>query len=191
MTATEWKERGKAAAETVELTLPSGMVVQARRPGPLALAGWERLPFGLVADAIAGTMVTPGAMNETQVGMAAEFMREVLVYCVVSPRISMEARGEDEIHPRDIPEQDWLYVVMWALRVGEVDALRTFRAGRTDGSGVPDGEDVGHAAERAAGDRGPGDGAGVRPGGDGVDACADGSGGGNAGGNGPVLVRTF
>ena len=168
--AEAWREKARAAAvaEAVELTLPSGVVVKARRPDPMQLAAWNRLPFSLVTAVLEGQADAEPASASTIVE-TAEFMREILVACVVDPMITMTPAGPHEIHPREIPQADWLFVVAWALRVGEVDALRTFRRGGTGDGAGGGGEDVGRAAERAAGDRGSGGSASARSGADGAD----------------------
>jgi hypothetical protein len=135
----------------------------------MQLAAWDRLPFSLVGAVLEGT--GEPATSETIVE-TAEFMREILVTCVMEPRITMTPAGPEEIHPREIPQADWLYIVAWALRVGEVDALRPFRGGGTNGGGSGDGETVAGAAERGAGVGGPGSGAGAGPGGECVDQRA-------------------
>jgi hypothetical protein len=59
-----------------------------------------------------------GASELTQGEQAAEiagFMRDLLLFCCVAPRVSLTP-GEDEIHPRDIPLEDWTFIVRWAMR---------------------------------------------------------------------------
>ncbi len=140
--ATEWKDKARAAAqsEAVELELPSGMKILARRPDPLQLAAWGRLPMNLAAAAASGE----GAAKVTneQAAELAGFLRDLLVYCCVDPRVSLDPSGPDEIHPREIPQQDWTFVINWALRVGEAQKLEPFRGERPDAGGDSGGEAV-------------------------------------------------
>jgi hypothetical protein len=161
MTASEWKEKGRAGAEVVELTLPSGMVIRARRPGALQYAAWDRLPLMLAAAAEKGAADI--AVAEAQ--EIAGFLRELLVYCCLEPRVSMTP-AEGEIHPREIPEADWMFIVSWAMRLKEVEELRPFRGERADGGGGDDGEAVFAETVRSIADRRRSAGIGVRPGGD-------------------------
>ncbi len=138
--ASEWKEKAREAArvETVELALPSGMVILARRPGLLQLAGWDRMPLGLAGAAAGGPAEQVSA--EKAIELAA-FLRDLLVYVCVDPRVSLTP-GEDEIHPKDIPQQDWTYILNWAMRVEEARSLEGFRRQRADAGGGGDGEAV-------------------------------------------------
>jgi hypothetical protein len=114
--ASEWKRAALRAAEAVELQLPSGVTIRARRPDPLQLAMWGRLPFSLTRAAVGADV----AAEPTEVEQAVElarFMRDLLLFCCVAPRVSLTPAGEDEIHPRDIPLEDWTFIVRWAMRV--------------------------------------------------------------------------
>lgn len=166
MTAKEWKAKALAAAEknAIELTLPSGMVIQARRPDPVQFAAWDRLPL-LLAAAAEGGSTAVAMMTGEQVQETAHFMRDLLIYCCLAPRVSLTP-GEDEIHPREIPQEDWTFIMSWAMRTPEAETLRPFRPERSDGGAGDDREGVRAAAVDTAGDRGSGDGAGVRPGSD-------------------------
>ena len=167
MNAKDWKRRGQAAG-VVELPLPSGMVIKARRPNPLQYAEWNRLPLMLAAAAENG----PAAVSAEQAQEIAGFMRELVVYCCVEPRVSETAAAdsEDEIQPKDLPEEDWTFIVGWAMRLREAKALSTFRGKRTNDGAGSDGEAVFVQAVDVDGDRGSGAGAGVRPVGDGTGA---------------------
>ncbi len=160
-TASEWRQRGRAEA-AVELTLPSGITIKARRPGPLEFAEWDKLPLILSAlDKNAAALSAQEAME------VAAFWKQVLVWCCVEPRVSETAApdAEDEIHPRDLPEGDWTFIVAWAMRLQEAAAVGPFRRVGTDDRGDSDGEAVFAETKRADGNPGPGDGAGLRPGG--------------------------
>jgi hypothetical protein len=165
VTASEWKGHAAraAAAEAVELTLPSGMTIKARRPSPLQVAMWGHLPLGLAAAAAPGS----GALSSEDVRAGIELSRRLLEYCCVDPRVSLAPQGEHEIHPSDIPLTDTLFILRWARGEEDAEQLRTFRGGADDGGPGGDGGAVRTAAERAAGNRGADAGAGVRPGGGG------------------------
>jgi hypothetical protein len=158
MTAKDWKAKSEVAADVVELPLPSGMVISARRPGPMQLAAWDRLPL-LLMDG------DGGGLSNVEVLETAAFMRELLIYCCVAPRVSMTP-SENEIAPRDIAEADWLYIVRWAMRMEEAAAVRRFRGQRADGGGDRGSEAVFVQTVGVDGDCGSSDGTGVRPGGD-------------------------
>lgn len=154
MNARDWERKALEAAEVVDLALPSGMVIRARRPGPVQLAAWGLLPFGLAAAA-AGVDAAEKARS-VDVEKTFAQMRDLLVYCCVAPRVSLEPAGEEEIHPRAIPERDWTFIVRWALRAEETAALRSFRRERADGGDCGDSEGIRAAAEHARGAVGPG-----------------------------------
>ena len=164
MNANEWRAKGRAAEEVVDLPLPSGMEIRARRPDPLQFALWDRLPLMLAV--LEGAKDAATAAEEDLVGLA-DFMREVLVYCCVEPRISEMAapNSQDEIKPREIHGKDLLFILAWAMRTKEAVAVRPFRTGRDVRGAGGDGENVLVQTVGAAGDRGSGPGAGGGPGG--------------------------
>jgi hypothetical protein len=139
--AEEWRARAKEAAqiEAVELRLPSGAKILARRPDAMQFAAWGRLPMSL-----AGAVSGEGAARVTneQVAEMAGFLRDLLIYCCADPCVSLDPSGPDEIHPREIPQEDWTYIVNWALRVKEARALEGIRGGRSDARASGDGEAV-------------------------------------------------
>lgn len=123
----EWRTLGQKAAEAEaeELKLPSGMVIRARRPGPAFLAQFARLPLTLTAKV---NEDRPDAADEPagQLSNFAEFLREILLYCVVEPGISTTP-GPGQIHPREIPNADCEFIIGWALRREEAASLEAFR----------------------------------------------------------------
>lgn len=139
--ASEWREKAKAAQEqeAVELTLPSGAKVLAQRPGMPWLASRNKLPAGL-ASAASGAEAD--ALTAERIIEHAAFMRELLIYVCVDPRITLDPAGPDEIHPQEIPQADWLYLANWAMRVEEGRALEGFRGQRADAGRGGDGEGV-------------------------------------------------
>jgi hypothetical protein len=159
--ANQWREKARAAALAAaeELRLPSGAVILARRPDPVQLAAWGRLPM-LLANAAHGQEPAARVSTEEMAEIAGLY-RDLLSYCCVEPRISTDPKGDDEIHPREIPEGDWTFIIHWALRVPEARALESFRGGRSDDGDRGDGQGVRAAAVEPAGDSGPGSGAGL------------------------------
>jgi len=140
-TASEWKEKAAQAARqgAVELDLPSGMKILARRPAPGDMAVWGGLPFSLAVAAAKKT--DPATVSNQDVLDMIAFNRDLLVYCVLEPRISLSP-GPEEIHPRDIPFEDWQFIVHWAMRVEEARNLESFRGRRSDGGDSGDGQSV-------------------------------------------------
>jgi hypothetical protein len=174
VTAKEWREKAAIAAEAegVPLELPSGMTILARRPDPVQVAMWGQLPLSLAASVAENTGKNAGATQLTAEERMASITlaRDMLVYCCVKPRIYTGKNAcatEEEIHPREIPLADVMYLLRWARREEETEKLRPFRVRTADGGGDGGGEAVRLAAIGADGDRGPGGGAGVRPGGHG------------------------
>src|SRR5579864_280387 len=145
MTASDWRDRARAAAieEAQDLELPSGMVIQARRPDPGHLLMWQRLPLGLSQKAFGPDgedTRTEEEKREQGLAMIAT-SRDILIYCCVEPRISLNP-GPDEIHPRDVPLKDALFILRWAMRRQEAGALESFREKRANDSPGSDGQAV-------------------------------------------------
>ena len=168
MNAAEWKAKGLAAAlaAAVELELPSGAVVKARRPAPEELAVMGLLPMGLVGEASGGAD-TP-EVDTSRAAAMVDAMRNLLVWAVLEPRISM-APGPGEIHPRDIAGEDWRFILRWAMRSPEVEGLRRFRGRGADAGDCGDGEDFRSVAQHLAAGGRSGSSAGVGHGGGGSD----------------------
>lgn len=154
--ASEWAERGRerAPAEAEELELPSGAKIMARRPDAAQLAVWGRMPLQLASAVVQQQSL--GTLSGDQVIEMMQFQRDLLLYCCVNPRISMDPKGEDEIHPKDIPQEDWQFITRWAMRFEEGRKLEGFRGERPGDRVGGGGEDVGSAAVVDAGDSGPG-----------------------------------
>lgn len=146
MTLQEWRERRAAASaeEAVKLTLPSGLEIKARRPSPLQYAMWERLPLELAR--MAGEPDAAAAMSDEDAVELARRTRELIEWCWVAPRLG------SEIQPREIPDEDLNFVLGWAMRLREVDALRSFRGQRENGDRGNSGEGVRAAAVGSARD---------------------------------------
>jgi len=67
-----------------------------------------------------------GNVSDEQAVQLAEFLRDLLVFCCVDPKVP------EEMNPREIPEADWTFILNWALRVEEARALEGFRRQRAD-----------------------------------------------------------
>jgi hypothetical protein len=160
MTANQWREKTREAAAAVELALPSGMTIRARRPDALQFAEWKMLPLALARAAELG----PANVSDEEATEIAGLMRELLIYCCLEPAVSLTP-GENGIHPREIPDTDWMFIVAWAMRLREADTLRPFRRERKTATAARDSQAVFVQTVGAAGDRGSGAGTGVRPGG--------------------------
>lgn len=140
--AQEWRDKAAEAArrEAVDLTLPSGMVILARRPSVAEVAMWGGLPLSLAAAAQQGKGAPePSAQEVLDV---FEFARTVLLATVIEPRISLAPSGPDEIHPREISGPDLDFILAWAQRAEEARNLESFRGQRSDAGGGGGSEDV-------------------------------------------------
>jgi len=169
--AEKWAARGReiAAEQAVDLLLPSGVVVKARRPGPALLASWGRLPLSLAGRVaqVAGADAGADAVSDSQVSETMGFLRSVLEYCVVSPRIRVNP-GAGEIHPAAVPDVDVDFLAVWAVRGDEAKSLETFRQYYAVRGAGGDGADVRAAAVGVAGNSGSGSRTGGGSGGGGV-----------------------
>lgn len=156
--------RGIAESAAEDLTLPSGMVIRARRPAPLEIAMWGSLPLALTAEVQQVDGEKPKPSTETILANI-ELSRQLLVFAFVNPRISQHPVGDDEIQPSEIPGDDAAYVIRWAMHREEADGLRRFRPVGEFPSSRDHGEDVRPETIGAFGDSGSSTGAGDRPGG--------------------------
>ncbi len=157
-TSSQWRAlaRKAALAGAQDLELPSGMRILARRPDVVQLAMWQRLPVSLAAAA-AGETPKQEAMRVADV---AAVCRQILEYCCVQPRISLDPQGPEEIHPADIPDEDTEFILSWALRRQEAESLAAFRRRRADAGPGGDSAMLSRAPVGADGDRGPSAGSG-------------------------------
>jgi hypothetical protein len=144
--------------EAVELEMPSGVTILARRPDPLQIAMWGELPLGLVP--VDGEAEKPDVTREQVLGWI-RLARDIVEYCCLKPRVTMKPAGPDEIHPSAIGDEDLKFILRWARREEAQDGLRTFRGEQKCDRAGSGGRDVGAAAERDAGDRRAGDSAGA------------------------------
>jgi hypothetical protein len=103
--------------ELTKLKLPSGAEILARKPTALLLGS---LGLGLDMASKGRGDAPGGSLTDDGVKDLAEAMGVVLRVCYVSPRLSLEPSGPDEIHPSQIANEDCLFVLRWAL--GKSDA---------------------------------------------------------------------
>ena len=161
MTAKEWREKTRAAAAGEELALPSGMTIRARRPDPAQFVQWDMLPMTMARAVEVG----PANLTDEEARRAMDLMRELLVWCCLDPRVSLDPRDESEIHPREIADADLWFIIGWAMRLQEAEKFRPFRRERQDLRAAGGGEAVLLQTVEPTGDGGPVPGAAVRPGG--------------------------
>jgi hypothetical protein len=103
--------------EPTKLKLPSGAEITARKPTALLLGS---LGLGLDMASKGRGDAPGGSLTDDGVKDLAEAMGVVLRVCYVSPRLSLEPSGPDEIHPNQITNEDCLFVLRWALGASEV-----------------------------------------------------------------------
>lgn len=131
-TASAWRQKARAfeakqlqARPTVPLTLPSGAVVEVARVPLDAYVATGRLPNNLVRQFLAAnpdeveteevardlTKNDPKAALET-----LQAVREIVMACVVRPRIVMdEPQSDEEIALREIPREDFYAIYQFAI----------------------------------------------------------------------------
>ncbi len=172
MSASDWIRVTAADAlrNAVDLKLPTGMVIKARRPESMQLASWGLLPSGLASVVIGDSSARPDA--ETMLAFMSG-VRDLLIYCCLYPRVTLTPQSDDEIHPRQISDKDLMFLLSWAMRKDEAGHLESFRNQRSNDRPSDNGAEIQPAAEPVVGDSGPGVGAEFRPGGgDGAETVA-------------------
>jgi hypothetical protein len=84
----------------------------------------------LPADALAAKIKGSDVLD------TLKFMRDVVQFCAVKPRISLNPQNDDEIAPEEIELNDFEFIYFWAMAGGdEGKALATFRTKR-DGNAL-------------------------------------------------------
>jgi len=156
--ADDWRARARQSAidEAEDLALPSGITIRARRPDALQLATWGRLPLtlaALVSNSGAGPRPAsdpdaPPEISDADALDAMAFVRDLLLTCCIDPRVTLTPQSDNEIHPRDIPQKDWVFLVAWAMRWTEASALKPFPIDRPGPGPGSHSQDVGHPTER-------------------------------------------
>jgi hypothetical protein len=153
---------------TAEITLPSGLTVTVRRP-PLQvwmMAG--RIPQSFVKQILEGKGETPEELSPEDTMASIAFVRDAILYGVVSPRLVVGANpnSETELDPSELDPEDFLFLSRWimtlspdvpvATKGGEVslESLNRFRRKRPGGGFVDagiDSEQVREESEPTAG----------------------------------------
>jgi hypothetical protein len=72
--------------------------------------------LALVSQSADGEHVQGAELSAAEVKALAKAMIYTLKLTMVSPRLSVEPNGPDEISPKDLPLEDAQFVVSWALR---------------------------------------------------------------------------
>ena len=102
---------GLDAGQVVELTLPSGRKIMARRPAPSQLFSW-----GIAVHRLNVFGEPPGQpLTTPQVETLAPLVFELLSFVYVKPRLSLLPGGNDEISLADLPADDCSFMIRWAL----------------------------------------------------------------------------
>lgn len=112
-----------APARTVALRLPSGAVVEARRPPLDAWIASGKLPQALTQASLAAAGEEAAATNAAPAGEdnALEIvngfiaMGKLVAETVVNPRIVLESPGPGEILAAAIPDQDFAFLMHWII----------------------------------------------------------------------------
>lgn len=106
------------------LPLPSGRTILVTRPPLAQWYSFGQLPESLSSLALKSVGHKPAEIDQvtvanelmkdpTQIRGLAQFVRQILEYAVVSPRVKEFASGQGEIHPSKIPPQDLQFILEW------------------------------------------------------------------------------
>ena len=130
--------RKKEETEKVfDVTLPSGFVWKLRAPAlnQFILAG--KLPAALTAKMVEITAQAEGTTEEVGAQIMArltpaeivqnlEFNRDLVIYCAVEPKISLNPQDENEIGLTDILPEDFEFLMNWVggKRAESLDSFR-------------------------------------------------------------------
>lgn len=122
-----------------DVTLPSGAVWKLKEPPiqQFVLAG--KVPASLAAKLAKSASKSGGNLasaKETAIqDLSANdlldslaFGRDLLLYCAVSPKISLDPKEDDEIAPEEIHPDDFTFLINWVMKGGNSgDGLSNFR----------------------------------------------------------------
>jgi len=145
MNASDYKKLASAKRteiETFDVEVPSGAVWKLREPPiqQFVLAG--KLPATLVtkmaeaAQKAANNGDLEAAKKEFFETLTHEdiltnlaFGRDLLLYCAVEPKITLDGTDSDEtIKPEEILPDDFMFLISWCMKGGKSgDSLNTFR----------------------------------------------------------------
>lgn len=114
--ASDFKKRRQSQQQVVELTLPSGLSISAKRPHPTWFLYHSSLPRTVIQSE-----PSSGFQSVEDVQNLSQWIRALLEEVMVSPKIRLNPT-EDEISPSDIDDADLQHIIQWAMgEVKEVD----------------------------------------------------------------------
>lgn len=172
MKASDYRQlQSKKPTATANVTLPSGAVFVLRRPPLDAWTKAGRVPDFFIRLSLEAGQGDAAAVTDSlstdEIMSSLKFMREVLLYSVVEPKLKAGAtEGDDELDPADIDAEDVEFLTGYILFKGcpdipvatkegqvSVTSLGNFRQKQPGGVSVgaePDGEADGQASVKAA-----------------------------------------
>ncbi len=118
-TPSDWRAASQAdrLARAERLCLPSGAVILAVKPEPLAWIISGRLPqrlLGIVLGSDSSTAVSaPETISREDILELARFAAQLVTASIVDPPVG---EGPDEIRLEEIPAKDRAYIFQWACR---------------------------------------------------------------------------
>jgi len=148
-----------------ELTLPSGVIVKVRKTDASVWFLHHRLPQGLSLAAFnafgTGEVEAGDERIDEKIEAVAQFMHDMIVAALVVPRIVPDelVPQNDELHYRELCEEDAAAIFSWATRREEAAPLEGFRRDTGVSAAGADGEEVRPAPQPPRRRRRPGIGA--------------------------------
>lgn len=123
------------------LTLPSGAVWKLREPPLQQFIVAGNLPASLLkkmfsaarnaglSDASAESCeALVKAFTADELVVQLEFARDLILYCSVEPKISLDPQNDNELAPTDILPEDFEFLKNWVMNGGRAgSSLTTFR----------------------------------------------------------------
>lgn len=175
-TAAEWGARTVEAFHqeciakglVCQLKMPSGVTVLATRPPIAEWVAFGLLPQHLTALVLKGAQengLTPASMagdvinSSESLQQLAGFIREILTWSIIEPRIVDVPTSTKEIAAARVPDKDLMFILNWVKELSpgvpvpttegttSVGALETFRQ-RTEGPTVTGNSDDGKTVRR-------------------------------------------
>lgn len=129
-------EKKRSETDTEIVTVPSGYKWKLRQVDIKTFVQSDELPATLVAKSLANVQgkLSDKNMALTQKEMVGEiiFKREVVKQATVLPKMVTNASNKDEVSAKDVSNEDYEYIFMWAVGGGgEADLVENFRNGST------------------------------------------------------------
>lgn len=142
MNAKEYRKlatQKQSEIKVFDVTLPSGAVWKLKEPPiqQFVLAG--KIPASLAAKMAKAASKSGGNMATAKESAIKDlsaddllnslaFGRDLLLYCAVSPKISLDPKADDEIAPEEILPEDFTFLINWVMKGGNSgDGLSNFR----------------------------------------------------------------